>query len=220
MQLINRLEPPGFEPCTMPPDTVEPTTARRDAILQAAAGVFLRYGYRKTSMDDLARAADLSRQGLYLHFANKEALFKEVVVQLIGQSRATMRAALARDELPIDERLLLAFMALKSQADGTELPQEHLAELFATATQLVGPVLDELEQAMVADLSRSLTSSGVAASWKDAGVSAKDLALHLSAASHGIKHHARSTADYRERMRVAIRLVCRAPVPVPAPVRR
>src|SRR6187401_3401598 len=98
--------------------SVEPIDTRRESLLQAAIGVFLRYGYRKTSMDDLARAADLSRQGLYLHFANKEALFKEVVVQLIGQSRATMRAALARDELPIEERLLVAFMALKSQADG------------------------------------------------------------------------------------------------------
>jgi len=195
-------------------DPVDPTSARRDAILQAAAGVFLRYGYRKTSMDDLARAADLSRQGLYLHFANKEALFKEVVVQLIGQSRATMRAALARDELPIDERLLVAFMALKSQGDGSEMPQEHLAELFATATQLVGPVLDELEQAMVADLSRVLQASGIAAGWKEAGLGAKDLALHLTAASHGIKHQAKSTAEYRERMRVAIRLVCRVPAPV------
>ncbi len=46
---------------------VEP--ARRESILQAAVGVFLRYGYKKTSMDDLARAAGLSRQGLYLHFA-------------------------------------------------------------------------------------------------------------------------------------------------------
>jgi AcrR family transcriptional regulator len=198
----------------MPSETPDPTSARRDAILQSAAGVFLRYGYRKTSMDDLARAADLSRQGLYLHFANKEALFKEVVVQLIGQSRATMRSALARDALPIEERLLVAFMALKSQGDGSEMPQEHLAELFATATQLVGPVLDELEQAMVADLSRVLQASGVAAGWKEAGLGAKDLALHLTAASHGIKHQAKSTAEYRERMRVAIRLVCRVPAPV------
>lgn len=198
----------------MAPEPLDPTSARRDAILQSAAGVFLRYGYRKTSMDDLARAADLSRQGLYLHFANKEALFKEVVVQLIGQSRATMRASLAREELPIEERLLVAFMALKSQGDGSEMPQEHLAELFATATQLVGPVLDELEQAMVADLSRVLQSSGIAAGWKEAGLGAKDLALHLTAASHGIKHQAKSTAEYRERMRVAIRLVCRVPAPV------
>ena len=32
----------------------DPTTARHAAILDAATGVFLRYGFKKTSMDDLA----------------------------------------------------------------------------------------------------------------------------------------------------------------------
>ena len=47
---------------------------RRSRLLEAALGVFLRYGYKKTSMDEVARAADLSRQGLYLHFATKGAV--------------------------------------------------------------------------------------------------------------------------------------------------
>jgi AcrR family transcriptional regulator len=34
---------------------------RRAALLAAAAEVFARYGYRKASMDDVARAAGLSR---------------------------------------------------------------------------------------------------------------------------------------------------------------
>ena len=48
--------------------------ARRAAILETAMRVFLRYGFKKTSMDDLARAAGLSRQGLYLHYRTKEEL--------------------------------------------------------------------------------------------------------------------------------------------------
>ena len=58
-------------------DPTEISAARHESLLQAAFGVFLRYGYKKTSMDDLARAAGLSRQGLYLHFANKDALFND-----------------------------------------------------------------------------------------------------------------------------------------------
>ena len=73
----------------------EAAKARHAAIVAAAAGVFLRYGFKKTSMDDLARAAGLSRQGLYLHFPTKETLFKEAVLQLIATTRATSRAALA-----------------------------------------------------------------------------------------------------------------------------
>jgi len=36
---------------------------KREAILVAATAIFLRYGFKKTSMDDVARAAGVSRQG-------------------------------------------------------------------------------------------------------------------------------------------------------------
>lgn len=194
----------------MTAERVEPTDARRESLLQAAIGVFLRYGYKKTSMDDLARAADLSRQGLYLHFATKEALFKEAVILLSRQSRVTMRAALKREDLTIEERLLGAFVAFKSHAGG-DMPREHLDELLLTATQLVGPVIEELEQTVIADVTQFLQSSGVAAEWKAAGLTAKELAQHLYAASHGIKHQVQTLAEYKDRMRVAVRLVCRTP---------
>jgi AcrR family transcriptional regulator len=182
--------------------------ARRTAILEAAVGVFLRYGYKKTSMDDLARAAGLSRQGLYLHFATKDALFKEALLRLIALTREAGRAALAREDLAIDERLLAAFEAVHGHAIG-QIGAEHLGELLETSAQLVGPVVDELDAAIIADLARALRASGVAARWKDAGLSARDLAEHLYAASCGIKHRVTTAADYRPPMRTAIRLVCR-----------
>lgn len=191
--------------------SVDPNAARRESILQAAVGVFLRYGYKKTSMDDLARAAGLSRQGLYLHFAAKDALFKEAVLSLLRQSRLKMRAALDREDLGIEERLLGAFLALKTHSDGSDMSQEHMTELFATAVQLIGPVLEELDQAVLADLERVLGASGVAARWAGTGLTAQDLAQNLYSTSHGIKHFAKTTADYRERMRVAVRLVCGRP---------
>lgn len=189
---------------------VEANDARRQSLLQAAIGVFLRYGYKKTSMDDLARAADLSRQGLYLHFATKEALFKEGIILFAQQSRVAMRAALRREDVAVEERLLGAFVAFKSHA-GADLPHEHLDELLLTANQLVGPVIEELEQTVIADVTQFLQSSGVAAEWKAAGLTAKDLAQHLYAASHGIKHQVQTLAEYKDRMRVAVRLVCRMP---------
>lgn len=195
----------------MSADTADPSAARRESILQAAADVFLRYGYKKTSMDDLARAAGLSRQGLYLHFANKDALFKDAVTRLIHQGLAAARAALDREDLGVEERLLGAFVALKSHTDGGGMSPEHMAELFATATQLVGPVLDELEQALAADLARVLQAGGVVARWQDVGLTARELAQHLQAASYGAKHQAKTPADYKKRMNVAVRVVCRTP---------
>jgi AcrR family transcriptional regulator len=190
--------------------TSETIAARRAAVLAAATGVFLRYGFKKTSMDDLARAAGLSRQGLYLQFPTKDALFKETVLNVIATTRAAGQAALARADLDVEERLLSAFEAVHGHAIG-KAGSEHMNELLETATELVGPVFDELEQGLVADVARVLRGDGIADKWKSAGVSAKDLAEHLYVASYGVKHRVSTPAGYRERMRLAVRIVCRGP---------
>lgn len=48
---------------------------RRAQILDAAIECFLRYGYAKTSMGDIATACKLSRSLLYLQFKTKEEIF-------------------------------------------------------------------------------------------------------------------------------------------------
>ena len=58
--------------------------AAKTKLLEAALSVFLRYGFRKTSMDEVARAAHISRQGLYLHFSSKEELFRATVKHLLS----------------------------------------------------------------------------------------------------------------------------------------
>jgi AcrR family transcriptional regulator len=179
--------------------------ARQAAIIEAATGIFLRYGFKKTSMDDVARAVGISRQALYLHFQTKEALFKAMVAHALEAMRAEARSALAREDIDIEERVLGAFEAMHGKGIGTE----HLDELIATTAALVGPVVRELEEAMVSDMTRALRAAGVAARWKQAGLSAEDLAEHLSTASNGSKHNAKTPAEYLERMRIAVRLVCR-----------
>ena len=44
----------------------------------AATATFLRYGFKKTSMDDVAQAAGVSRQGLYLYFETKDVLLESL----------------------------------------------------------------------------------------------------------------------------------------------
>ena len=51
------------------PDDIEEKQAR---ILNAALGVFAAYGLKRSSMEDIAKAADMSRAALYQHFRNKE----------------------------------------------------------------------------------------------------------------------------------------------------
>ena len=58
----------------------------------AATAIFLRYGFKKTSMDDVARAAGVSRQGLYLYFDTKDLLFRESLEHLVSHLISTARA--------------------------------------------------------------------------------------------------------------------------------
>src|SRR5579859_3981142 len=50
------------------------------AIREAAAALFLEKGYQGTSMDEIAAMAQVSKQTIYTHFANKEALFADLVM--------------------------------------------------------------------------------------------------------------------------------------------
>lgn len=59
-----------------PQDT---SSERQEHILNVAAALLQRQGYDKTTMSDIADAAGVSRGVVYLHFANKDALFEALV---------------------------------------------------------------------------------------------------------------------------------------------
>lgn len=59
---------------------------RRRQIVEAARDCFLRFGYAKTSLDDIARHANLSRPLLYRKYRNKEEIFA-AVFELVFEGR-------------------------------------------------------------------------------------------------------------------------------------
>ena len=61
------------------------TVRKHGAILEAATTLFLRSGYRGTSMDEIAALAGVSKQTVYKHFADKERLFSEIVVSTVSE---------------------------------------------------------------------------------------------------------------------------------------
>ena len=86
---------------------------RKVEILEAALHCFLKYGFAKTSMDDIARQANLSRPLIYLKFKSKNDLFLGVMTYLTEGTLERAAAVLAqklskRDKLlQIYEILLL-----------------------------------------------------------------------------------------------------------------
>jgi TetR/AcrR family transcriptional repressor of mexJK operon len=53
--------------------------------MEAATTLFLRNGYRGTSMDEIAALAAVSKQTVYKHFADKESLFSEIVTGTVSE---------------------------------------------------------------------------------------------------------------------------------------
>ncbi|MGH8128468.1 MAG: TetR/AcrR family transcriptional regulator [Gammaproteobacteria bacterium] len=66
------------------------TSPRRDAIIEAARQVFLRESYSGASMELVAHEAGVSKQTIYNHFANKDELFRALVLNVCAQFGVTL----------------------------------------------------------------------------------------------------------------------------------
>jgi AcrR family transcriptional regulator len=79
---------------------------KKAAILEAARRAFFANGFVRTSMDQVAATAAVSKQTVYKHFSDKEALFREVVTNVVRARDGGIAADfLSAGEGPIDERL-------------------------------------------------------------------------------------------------------------------
>jgi AcrR family transcriptional regulator len=59
-----------------------PRGARRAEILAAAAALFARHGFHGVTIDDIGAAAGMSGPGIYRHFAGKDAVLAEMLVEI------------------------------------------------------------------------------------------------------------------------------------------
>ncbi|HEY1275672.1 MAG TPA: TetR/AcrR family transcriptional regulator [Thermoleophilaceae bacterium] len=71
---------------------------KRRAIVDAATATFLRKGYLGTSMDEIAALAEVSKQTVYKHFADKQRLFSEIVGNTVDEVSEEVFAEVMRLE--------------------------------------------------------------------------------------------------------------------------
>lgn len=76
---------------------------RRDEILRAAQDLFHRQGYANTSLDDIARAVGIKREGLYYYFPNRTQILIAIIKPLGLQLRDRVREILESDASPEDK---------------------------------------------------------------------------------------------------------------------
>ena len=77
----------------------------RNKILDVATRQFSRYGFYKTSMDEIAKMSRRAKGSLYYHFASKEELFKEVVASEIENLKSGLKSIVDDTDMPAGEKL-------------------------------------------------------------------------------------------------------------------
>jgi AcrR family transcriptional regulator len=111
--------------------------AERTRIFKAAMSCFSRYGLRRTTMDDVAAAAGVSRKTVYNYFTNKSALIAEVIFEEARKVNARARKGLDL-ELPAADLVVEAALALLTSAKKSGYIEILLNPVdFGTAAEVI-----------------------------------------------------------------------------------
>jgi AcrR family transcriptional regulator len=189
----------------LPLPPVEPIDARQLAVLDAAVAVFARFGFRKASMDEVARAAGVSRQGLYLQFTNKEELFRKTLEHSLNNQLNAAIAALARQD-GLEVRIIAACDAWSGRFVGSL--GSDAADLMCASTALAGTTLTHYEAEFELALARAIADSPLNGFCTTAGLSPADLARTLHATARGLKQSSATREEFVKGMTVAARMFC------------
>jgi len=187
-----------------------PDSARRERVLAAALEVFGRYGFRKASMDEIARSADISRQGLYLHFANKDALFRAAVRQELDTALGDVSRCLNEQGVGLERRVVAALDAWLGRYVGSMLASD-IGNLLQSPAMQLGDMVDPASAAFDARLAAAIAAAMSGKDRRRLGVTPQQIAAALHTVAQGAKYLSNARAESREefiaRMTAAVRVV-------------
>lgn len=130
----------------------------KELILKAAGKVFERFGFNKASMADIAQAARKSRRTIYMHFASKEDVFKEVIDKEVGTLVIKLQA-IADRPIPADEKLRVYMHTRMNAVRELSIYYDALRQDLRNNIGIVESLREEYD-ALEARLIRSILDEG------------------------------------------------------------
>lgn len=174
--------------------------AKKAKVLEAARSVFLRYGFRRVTMGDIASAAGISRPALYLHFCNKESLFEGVLRTFTTQALEEVRAGLAAQPTP-EAQLRFAFEVWAVRPFGLLTATPDAKELIDCGFEFAREAIEQGSRAFEAEVAAILAPLCAAKQASDQAPAQaqtpEQIARILTRAVHGFKQTATSMEDLR-----------------------
>lgn len=174
------------------------TDAKAARAVAAAADVFLRYGYARTTMGDIAKAAGMSRPSLYLVLPGKESAF------------AAATAFMARNHLEEIEQALLPIAGIEQKlACACDMLLAGVFELQQQAPDsrdmddLSFPAVRTVYQLFVDFFARLLKESGA-----ELRAPPEEIACAMLYGARGLRDVARTVDEYRAMIRLHVMMLC------------
>ncbi|MGB3261697.1 TetR/AcrR family transcriptional regulator [Paenisporosarcina sp.] len=121
---------------------------RRHEILEAATKSFSLFGYKATTMDQVAKLANVGKGTIYTFFSNKEELFHAIVFAMINEMKAE-KDAIISNQRSFQENAHLVLMKMLEFRERHALFSKLIAEEKEMQTPIVQAVLVKVEQEIV-----------------------------------------------------------------------
>ena len=131
---------------------------RRRMIVEAATKSFSLFGYKATTMDQVARLANVGKGTIYTFFKNKEELFEEIISSLV-QEMITEADAAIQPGLPIAENVHHALYRLLEFRSRHQLMIKLVQEEAEMGTLAVSEMLQHVENEIIAYLKNKLETA-------------------------------------------------------------
>ncbi|MGH3123065.1 MAG: TetR family transcriptional regulator [Trebonia sp.] len=182
--------------------------ARRAEILEAALRVFGQYGYRRTSVDDIAREAGIAKGTVYLSFTSKEEVFQALARHLSQQMLTGAEAASRRPGTTADKLAAMHAAWFGTYAE-TITRSPHAAELLDAKHRLSADLAADgvkRYRRLVRDVLADAAATGEL-SLEAAGLTADTAAELLIGAARGLEPSPDSLAAYRRSLSTLARVM-------------
>jgi len=118
----------------------------RKKILSVANRLFSRFGFHKTSMDEIAKIARKAKGSLYYHFASKEELFKEVVSKEIMSLKDQLSVIINNSDLSASDKIKMYLIRRMEILNDAANYHETLKADFFEHFDFIDDLREELDE--------------------------------------------------------------------------
>jgi AcrR family transcriptional regulator len=184
-------------------DAVVSSAATREAILDATDRLIARYGYRKMTIDDLAKEVGIGKGSVYLHFPSKEEIALSHIDRVIDRLKGRMYSIAHGRSSVVDKLKAILVERVTYRFDSVQNYTKSLDELLSS---LRAPLLERRKRyfAEEARILSDVVTEGQESNVFRAG-DPFDIALTLVSATNSLLPYSLSALELGDRKVVAQR---------------